>query len=128
MVYNSHSSKIGILGLSFKPGTDDLRHSPVVEMVEQLLGKGFELTIYDSNVELSRLTGGNKSFIEQKLPHLGRLLEKDLSKVVNQSETLIIANKEKEFETINIPDNTQIIDLARIDSLQSHKNYKGIAW
>jgi GDP-mannose 6-dehydrogenase len=128
MVYSSNSSKLGILGLSFKPGTDDLRLSPVVEVVEQLLGKGYELAIYDSNVELSRLTGGNKSFIEQKLPHLGKLLEKDLDKVVNQSETLIVANREKEFEELKIPESVKVIDLARIDALNSPTNYQGIAW
>ena len=93
-----------------------------------MLGKGYELAIYDSNVELSRLTGGNKSFIEQKLPHLGKLLEKDLDKVVSQSETLIVANREKEFEELKIPESVKVIDLARIDALNSPTNYQGIAW
>ena len=120
--------KIGILGLSFKPGTDDLRYSPIVDVVEQLLGKGYEILIYDKNVEISRLVGGNKSFIEEKLPHLGMLLVNELNSVIANSELIVIANQEKIFESIDIPIDKAILDLTRIKKFEKHPNYQGICW
>jgi GDP-mannose 6-dehydrogenase len=83
--------RIGFIGLSFKPGTDDLRESPMVTLAEQLIGKGMELLVYDPEVHLSRLLGANKRFIEQHVPHIGKLIRGDLSEVVGQSEVLIVA-------------------------------------
>ena len=83
--------RIGFIGLSFKPGTDDLRESPMVTLAEQLIGKGMELLVYDPEVHLSRLLGANKRFIEQHVPHIGKLISGDLTEVVGQSEVLIVA-------------------------------------
>ena len=87
--------KIGLLGLSFKPGTDDLRESPLVTLAEQLIGKGVELQIFDQDVLLSRLLGANRRFIEQHLPHIGDLLQPELEDVIRNAEVLIVgvANK-----------------------------------
>lgn len=92
--------KVGILGLSFKAGTDDLRCSPIVDVVEQLLGKGFEIRIYDKNVRLSELTGTNKDFIMAKIPHLQHFVTDDLHSVCRNSDVLVVANKEKEFANL----------------------------
>src|SRR3954470_465163 len=82
--------KIGLFGLSFKPGTDDLRESPLVELAERLLGKGYDLKIYDSNVTLSRLMGANREYIEGRLPHLGELLSNSVSDVMAHAEVCVI--------------------------------------
>lgn len=89
-VLESGCRKVGMLGLSFKTGTDDLRESPLVTLAEQLIGKGMQLSIYDPDVHLSRLLGANKRFIEMHLPHIGELLEADLAKVVEGAEILIV--------------------------------------
>ena len=92
--------EVGILGLSFKVGTDDLRESPIVIMAETLLGKGFKLVIHDSEVELTRLTGANKRFLEDKLPHINSLLATSLQDVVARSTTLVICKNAPEYREL----------------------------
>ena len=82
--------RIGMIGLSFKTGTDDLRESPLVTLAEQLIGKGLQLSIYDSEVHLSRLLGANRRFIETHLPHIGQLLHADLGAVIDESDVLVV--------------------------------------
>ena len=122
--------KIGILGLSFKAGTDDLRNSPIVDVVEILYGKGYEIRIYDKNVKISQLTGTNADFIAAKLPHLHNIISDDLDEVCKESDVLVISNKEKEFA--DIPQKyTQkvIVDLVRqFDTIDYNGNYEGISW
>jgi GDP-mannose 6-dehydrogenase len=89
--------EVGILGLSFKPGTDDLRESPIVIMAETLLGKGFKLVIHDPEVELTRLIGANKRFLEDKLPHINSLLAASLQDVVARSKILVICKNAPEY-------------------------------
>lgn len=120
--------KVGILGLSFKVGTDDMRNSPIVNVIEALHGKGIEIKIYDKNVSLSRLVGKNKSVITHKLPHLDTMLQDTLQDVLDWAEVLIIANKETEFKSIEVKENQIIIDLVRIQELESNNNYQGLCW
>jgi GDP-mannose 6-dehydrogenase len=129
MVLNRKAKKIGILGLSFKKGTDDLRHSPIVELAEILLGKGFSILIYDKNVNISKLSGTNKAYIDQHIPHLSELISDDLEKVVGDSEVIIISHNEPEFSLINTtyPDK-HFIDLVKIKDGESAGNYEGICW
>lgn len=91
---------VGVLGLSFKAGTDDLRCSPIVDVVETLLGKGFNIRIYDKNVKISELTGTNKDFIMAKIPHLQHFVTDNLQSVIEGSDVLVVTNKEKEFADI----------------------------
>lgn len=84
--------KVGFVGLSFKTGTDDLRESPLVTLAERLIGKGYELRVYDPEVHLARLLGANKSFIERHLPHIGQMLEPELADVVAGSEVLVLGS------------------------------------
>lgn len=120
--------KLGFLGMSFKPGTDDLRYSPILDVIEYFIGKGYQIKIYDKNVDLSRIVGKNKSYIEEKLPHINNLILNDLNNLVKESEVIIIANKEKEFESLKVPEDKFIIDLVRIKNLEKNKNYFGICW
>lgn len=121
---------VGILGLSFKSGTDDLRNSPIVDVAESLYGKGYEISIYDKNVRVSQLTGTNADFIMAKLPHLYQIITDDLDAVCSKCDVLVIANKEKEFE--NIPakyPHKYIVDLVRqFKELDYDGNYEGIGW
>ena len=120
---------IGILGLSFKPGTDDLRYSPIVEVTEWLLGKGYKISIYDKNVNYSNLTGTNKDYIQKHIPHLQRLITDDLEQVVRNSEVLVITHKNEEFKALFESYNDKLfIDLARITDHNHMKNYEGICW
>ncbi|MCR5676199.1 MAG: UDP-glucose/GDP-mannose dehydrogenase family protein [Lachnospiraceae bacterium] len=123
-------SKIGILGLAFKAGTDDLRCSPIVDVAEELLGKGYEIRIYDRNVRVSQLTGTNADFISAKLPHLHEIITDDLDEVAGSSDVLVITNREPEFEEIpaRYPHKV-IIDLVRqYRSLDYDGHYEGISW
>jgi len=122
--------KIGIFGLSFKSGTDDLRCSPSVDIVEYLLGRGYDIHIYDKNVRISQLTGTNADFIKAKLPHLHEIITDDLDAVASACDVFVITNKEKEFALLPMkhPDKV-IIDLVRqYDELDYQGNYEGISW
>ena len=122
---------IGVLGLSFKPGTDDLRESPMVTLIETLIGKGLKLTIYDRDVELARLFGANKQYIEREIPHISSLMNSDLNSVIEGSEVVIIGKKEDEFRVLadKLNNGRVIVDLVRLfDVADARKQYKGICW
>jgi len=122
--------KVGILGLSFKAGTDDLRCSPIVDVVENLLGKGFEIRIYDKNVKVSELTGTNKDFIMAKIPHLQHFVTDRLDEVCRESDVLVVTNKESEFvELTQRYPNKIIVDLVRQwRDVDYDGHYEGLSW
>jgi len=125
--------KVALLGLSFKSGTDDLRESPLVELAERLIGKGFELSIYDKNVEHARILGANKEYIESKIPHVSSLLKSDFNAVVNDAEVLILGNGDKAFGELllNPPAGKQVFDLVgflKKEATDSNTSYEGICW
>ena len=88
--------RIGLFGLAFKPGTDELRESPFVELAERLIGKGYDLRIYDPSIHLPSLTGTNREYIEEHLPHLKQLLAETAGEVVEHAETCIVASRHAE--------------------------------
>jgi GDP-mannose 6-dehydrogenase len=124
--------EVAILGLSFKIGTDDLRESPLVIMAETLLGKGFKLAIHDSDVELTRLTGANKRFLEEKLPHINSLLSASLKEVVTRSKTLVVCKDVAEYRELPqlISPQHHIVDLAAAlkNARISTAQYHGLYW
>ncbi|MEV3902896.1 nucleotide sugar dehydrogenase [Mycobacterium sp. NPDC050551] len=133
MVVASGRRNVGMFGLSFKQGTDDLRESPMVELAERLIGKGFDVKIHDANVTLSRLIGANKSYIRQQLPHIGDLLTDDVDAVLDHGDVLIAGSRAPEVvEAVARADaETLIIDLVRLPNaaeLRTRPNYCGIGW
>jgi GDP-mannose 6-dehydrogenase len=88
------------LGFSFKAGTDDLRESPVIEVIERLIGKGYDLRIYDRNVNLAALMGANRDFILNRIPHISRLMVSTMEEVLAHAQTIVIGNHDPEFSRI----------------------------
>ena len=122
---------VGVLGLAFKPGTDDMRESPLVEVIETLLGKGFQVKIYDRNVSASALIGANKRFIEEHIPHLSSLLVERAEDVVAASQVVVVGYASAEFAAAlkSMRSDQMIIDLARIEGRESlAAAYDGICW
>ena len=133
MVEETGRKKVGVLGFSFKAGTDDLRESPIVILAEALLGKGYQLSIYDRNVSMARLVGANKEYINQQIPHLSSLLRDTIAEVVDASEVIVVGNGSPEFgEALKRtrPDQV-VIDLFRVGNVTPADvpaRYTGICW
>lgn len=131
LVLRTGKKKVGVLGFSFKAGTDDLRESPMVILIETLIGKGLELAIYDRDVSLAKLFGANKDYIQREIPHISKLMRESVEGVLNDSEVVIIGNKGEEFCSITnqLSNNQQLIDLVRLfDGKTSDGAYEGICW
>ncbi|MCK7489991.1 MAG: UDP binding domain-containing protein [Anaerotruncus sp.] len=120
------------MGLSFKGGTDDLRESPIVDVIEALLGKGFEIRIYDKYVSIARLLGANKSYIEKEIPHIADLIEEDIDKLASFADVLVVANPSAEFTALakRLDRTKTLIDLVRVvdDHSRIRAVYRGISW
>ncbi|MRK22038.1 nucleotide sugar dehydrogenase [Pseudomonas sp. JG-B] len=122
--------KVALLGLSFKAGTDDLRESPLVELAEMLIGKGFDLRIYDSNVEYARVHGANKDYIESKIPHVSSLLDSDLDRVIAHAQVIVLGNGDERFRSLarQVPEGKRVIDLVGFMEHTSNDCSEGICW
>ena len=131
MITSKGKRMIGVLGFSFKAGTDDLRESPVVEMIERLIGKGYDLRIYDRNVSLAALTGANRDYILNMIPHISRLMVDSIDAVLDHAEVLVVGNSATEFRDALArarPDQA-VVDLVRIiPSSTTEAEYDGICW
>jgi GDP-mannose 6-dehydrogenase len=130
MVLRTGNKRVGVLGFSFKAGTDDLRESPMVTLIETLIGKGLELVIYDRDVSLARLVGSNREYIEHEIPHIAKLMRGSIDEVLSTADTIVIGNKSEEFRQIESrirPDQT-VIDLVRLFDRPSGNGYQGICW
>lgn len=131
LVMKSGHQRIGVLGFSFKAGTDDLRESPMIELIERLIGKGYDLRIYDKNVKMASLTGANRDFILNRIPHISRLMVDSVDHVLSHAETIVIGNGDPEFtRAIDHTCNGQaVVDLVRIgDHPSVEGKYDGICW
>ncbi len=131
-VLSTGKRKIGMIGLSFKSGTDDLRESPMVTITEQFIGKGLDLSIYDPEVNLSRLLGANKKYINESIPHIGELMVDDCEEMIKNSEVVIVGLNDKELIDLihkNIRSAQIVFDLVNIpDSDKLNCDYRGICW
>jgi GDP-mannose 6-dehydrogenase len=124
--------RLGFLGLSFKAGTDDLRESPIVPVIESLIGKGFTVRIYDADVHLARIFGANKKYIEQEIPHISTLMHAKIDDVIRESDVIVISKLEKEYTDALTPylGSKTIIDLVRLPfpTKATLDHYDGICW
>lgn len=125
--------KVGLLGLSFKAGTDDLRESPLVTLAEKLIGKGFDLQVFDPLVNLDRLVGANKTYILREIPHISRLMAKTLDAVLDFAEVIVVGNTSREFkslETHKFTPGQAIIDVAGLFKGKTLRDaiYHGLCW
>lgn len=131
MITEKGNNRVGFLGFSFKAGTDDLRESPVVELIERLLGKGYEIKLYDRNVNIAKLVGANRDYILNRIPHLAKIMVDTIEEVLDHANTLVIGNGDVEFESVfeRMRDDQIIIDLVRTNQQRSNEvNYDGICW
>jgi GDP-mannose 6-dehydrogenase len=123
---------LGFLGLSFKHGTDDLRESPILEVIETMLGKGFRVGIYDEFVSIARLVGANREYIQKEIPHVSSLMRTSAEELVRDSDVIVVSNASYKFREALAKNDRQdqvIIDLVRMENhtaLSGH--YHGICW
>ena len=123
--------RVGMLGLSFKKDTDDLRESPFVTLAEALIGTGFDLRVFDKNVSLARLIGANAAYIREHMPHIDGVFTDDLDAVFEHAEVLVVCNFEPEYESRlrALPSTIPVFDLARVPGeFANRDNYHGLAW
>jgi GDP-mannose 6-dehydrogenase len=124
-------TRVGILGFSFKAGTDDLRESPLIEVIERLIGKGYDLRIYDKNVNIASLVGANRDFILNRIPHISKLMVGDISAVLDHAQTVVIGNKDPDFKAVpnRLHEGQFLVDFVRIiEGRSKNENYDGICW
>lgn len=130
-VVEKGNPRVGILGFSFKAGSDDLRESPVVELAERLIGKGYQLRFYDRNVSLGCLHGANRDYILNRIPHISRLMVPSVDDVLDHAQTIVIGNAAAEFADVprRIGDGQTIIDLVRVCGSRNVTGvYEGLCW
>lgn len=131
LIMEKGCKRVGILGFSFKAGTDDLRESPMIEIIERLTGKGYDVRIYDKNVHIAKLVGANRDFILNRIPHISRLMVDNIDAVLQHAETIVIGNKAKEFESVpqRLHTSQYLVDFVRISREGSMDDrYSGICW
>jgi GDP-mannose 6-dehydrogenase len=131
MIVDAGYRRVGILGFSFKAGTDDLRESPMIEIIEHLIGKGYDLRIFDKNVQMASLVGANRDFILNRIPHISRLMVKNIEEVLKHAQTVVIGNKDAEFSAVldRLREDQRLVDFVRITNRRSENGkYDGICW
>jgi GDP-mannose 6-dehydrogenase len=132
MVMAAGNRRVGVLGLAFKSGTDDLRESPMVTLIERLIGKGMHLAIYDSHVSSANVIGANREYVEREIPHIWELMRPTVDEVVTGAETLVVGNGSPEFRGLSdrLGDGQVVIDLARAFGARTSngRGYQGICW
>lgn len=129
MIIEKGHTRVGVLGFSFKAGTDDLRESPMIEIIERLAGKGYDLRIYDKNVQLAKLVGANRDFILNRIPHVSKLMVDDIAAVLKHGQTIVIGNKDPEFGTVpeRLYDGQCVVDFGLTTNVESNNgNYESI--
>ena len=131
LIMETGHKRIGVLGFSFKAGTDDLRESPMIEVIERLIGKGHDVRIFDKNVNLAKLVGANRDFILNHIPHISKLMAQSVGEVLDHAQTVVIGNKDSAFMDVEskLRDGQRLVDFVRIGNQRSgNGKYDGICW
>src|SRR5262249_30287190 len=131
MIAARRCRRLGFLGLSFKSGTDDLRESPQIALIEQLIGKGYDLRLYDRDVRLSQLTGANRDYLLDTIPHISSLLVDSIDAALAHAELVVIGNRDPAFEVVpsRLAPPQALLDLVRISDMASFATqYEGVNW
>jgi GDP-mannose 6-dehydrogenase len=130
-IRSSGRRRVGVLGFTFKAGTDDLRESPLVELIERLIGKGFSVRVYDRNVSLASLHGANRAYIEQEIPHIASLMCQDIDDVLTGSDIVVVGNADPAFRAVldRLRPDQRLLELVRMTAdARNDPRYEGIAW
>ena len=129
LVERTGKRKVALLGLAFKAGSDDLRESPLVTLAEKLIGKGYDLRIFDANVEYARVFGANRDYIESVIPHVSSLLQNDLEQVIAEADVIVLGNNDERFASaLQNNEGKQVIDLVGFMDGVSDEQRQGICW
>jgi GDP-mannose 6-dehydrogenase len=131
LIMEKGHKRIGVLGFSFKAGTDDLRESPLIEVTERLIGKGYDLRLYDKNVNIASLVGANRDFILNRIPHISRLMVPSIDAVLDHAQTVVIGTKDPDFRNVleRLRQDQVLVDFVRITNRRSgNGKYDGICW
>jgi len=131
MIIDKGNTRVGVLGFSFKAGTDDLRESPMIEVIERLIGKGYDLRVFDKNVNLARLVGANRDFILSRIPHISRLMAPSIDEVLDHADTVVVGNKDPDFADVpaRLRENQKLVDFVRLNNQRRiNGKYEGICW
>jgi GDP-mannose 6-dehydrogenase len=131
-IIGTGARRIGVLGMSFKAGTDDLRESPIVTLIEMLIGKGMDVAVFDRDVSSANLIGSNREYIEKEIPHIWTLVDQSMDRVVDRSEVVVIGNATPAFREVerHLGNGKVVVDLVRAfgDRLSDGASYHGINW
>jgi GDP-mannose 6-dehydrogenase len=132
MIAATGGRRVGVLGFSFKAGTDDLRESPMVALIERLIGKGYQLAVYDRNVALANLVGANRAYIEREIPHIAQLITSSMDELLGRSDVIVVGNRDPDFAgaLAALRADQIAIDLVRILDADAPpaENVRGICW
>jgi GDP-mannose 6-dehydrogenase len=131
MITKAGHKRVGILGFSFKEGTDDLRESPMIEIIERLIGKGYDLRVHDKNVRIASLVGANRDFILNHIPHVSKLMADDLDAVLEHGETIVVGNNDPEVREVvfRLKPGQRLVDFVRLAGRETlNGNYDGLSW
>ena len=132
LIRRTGKNRIGVLGLSFKAGSDDMRESPIVMLVETLIGKGYKVVIYDEEVALAKLVGANKRYIEETIPHISSLMVSSPKEAIEVSDVVVVSKKNAQIQNAiaAYKNSAMVIDLVRLhpEAMDGAPNYQGICW